>query len=110
MLDPIPHHPYPSGLAVHDAAETSAEVRTHGSARVLAHRPHSDGTFTYTVESLVEGTRAEWASYFTIPAGMWAMTGGDGSGRDGWADGDRAAGRPEPPTGEREWGPVNEAP
>ncbi|GAB3456705.1 hypothetical protein GCM10027570_38600 [Streptomonospora sediminis] len=73
MLDPIPQHPYPSGLAVHDAAETSAEVRTHGSARVVAHRPHPDGTYTYTVEHLGEGTRTEWASYFTIPAGMWAL-------------------------------------
>lgn len=80
MLDPIPQHPYPSGLAVHDAAETSEEARTRGTARVVAHRPHSDGTFTYVVEQLAGGTRMEWASYFTIPAGLWAMT--DGRGPD----------------------------
>ncbi|QBI51978.1 hypothetical protein [Streptomonospora litoralis] len=100
MLDPIPQHPYPSGLAVHDAAETSAEARTHGSARVVTHQPHSDGTFTYTVERLGEGTRSEWASYFTIPAGMWAMAGEDrahdGGGRpdaDSGGDGGDPAAR-----------------
>ncbi|MUL39656.1 hypothetical protein FZ103_00415 [Streptomonospora sp. PA3] len=80
MLDPIPQHPYPSGLAVHDAAETSEEARTYGTARVVAHRPHPDGTYTYVVEDLGQGTRAEWPSYFTIPAGLWDMTGAAGQG------------------------------
>ncbi|GAA4919411.1 hypothetical protein [Streptomonospora salina] len=91
MLDPIPQHPYPSGLAVHDAAETSEEARTRGTARVVTHHPHSDGTFTYVVEPMDGETRTEWASYFTIPAGLWAMPEESGADGRGGADSGPAA-------------------